>query len=56
MVDRCFRHQHPEAYGRPEVGDPLIPTQLRYGSEEFIPESPPVPEEPMGDPQAVPLA
>lgn len=31
MVNRCFRHQHPEAYDRDEVPEPSIPPNLRHG-------------------------
>ena len=55
MVNRCFRHQHPEAYGRPEMIEASVPTQLRYGVGEAVRESAVIPEEPMGDPDAVPL-
>ena len=33
MIDTCFRHQHPEAYGEIEVPEPLVPVQLRYGHD-----------------------
>jgi hypothetical protein len=56
MVDRCFRHQHPEAYGRPEMTEASVPTQLRYGVGETVRESAVIPEEAMGNPDAVPLA
>ncbi len=55
MMDRCFRHQHPEAYGRPEMVEASVPTQLRYGVGETVRESAVIPEEPMGSPDAVPL-
>ena len=55
MVDRCFRHQHPEAYGRPEMVEASVPTQLGYGVGETVRESAVLPEEPMGNPDAVPL-
>ena len=25
MIDRCFRHQHPEAYGEIEIAEPPLP-------------------------------
>ena len=56
MVDRCFRHQHPEAYGRPEMTEASVPSQLRYGVGETVRESAVIPEEAMGNPDAVPLA
>jgi hypothetical protein len=33
MIDTCFRHQHPEAYGEIEVSEPLVPVRLRYGHD-----------------------
>ena len=27
MVQRCFRHQWPEAYGRPEVSSEFVPSR-----------------------------
>lgn len=56
MINQCFRHQHPEAYGRPEVSDVPLPRDLRYGAEETIPATPILPEEPMGNPGAVEAA
>ena len=32
MVNRCFRTQHPEAYGRPEVAGP--PAEEAMGEPE----------------------
>ena len=55
MVDRCFRHQHPEAYGRTELTDAAVPPHLRYGAGEIYVTAPAIPEEQMGDPEAVPL-
>ncbi|HEV8441759.1 MAG TPA: hypothetical protein VGT40_27030 [Methylomirabilota bacterium] len=55
MLNDCFRHQHPEAYGRAEIGEPVLPRELRYGPGENIPSSPVIPETPMGNPEAVPL-
>jgi hypothetical protein len=55
MINRCFRHQHPEAYGRPEMVEASVPTQLRYGVGETVRESAVIAEEPMGSPDAVPL-
>lgn len=49
MIDLCFRHQHPEAYGAEEVSEPAIPAILRYGSDPLPSPSPHhLPEEPMG--------
>ena len=33
MIDACFRHQHPEAYGELEVSEPSVPAHLRYGHD-----------------------
>jgi hypothetical protein len=52
MVNDCFRHQHPEAYGRPEIGEALLPQELRYGMEEVALPTPALPEMPMGNPEA----
>jgi len=56
MINDCFRHQHPEAYGREEVGAAVVPPTLRYGRDEIgsLP-SEAIPEEEMGRPDAVPL-
>ena len=57
MIADCFRHQHPEAFGRPPVPGAIVPNELRYGRDD-LPVSTPVgiiPEEPMGDPEAAPL-
>lgn len=56
MVNRCFRHQHPEAYDRPATSEPEVPPSLRYGYVEtaWTPQ-PSLEEEPMGNPEAPPL-
>jgi hypothetical protein len=57
MIADCFRHQHPEAFGRPPVSGPVLPIEVRYGRDDMR-QSPPAQslmEEPMGDPNAVPL-
>ena len=57
MIADCFRHQHPEAFGRPPVAGPVLPIEVRYGRDDMR-QSPPtqsVMEEVMGDPNAVPL-
>ena len=57
MIADCFRHQHPEAFGRPPVPGPVLPIEVRYGRDDMR-QSPPsqsVLEEAMGDPNAVPL-
>ena len=33
MINKCFRHQHPEAFGHEEVVEPSVPLELRYGRE-----------------------
>lgn len=55
MVNVCYRHQHPEAYGRPEGVEATIPREVRYGAEETWLPGPALPEEPSGRPDAVPL-
>lgn len=56
MVNACFRHQHPEAFGRDEVPEPPIPAVLREGPGASVSASPPqIAEEPMGHPDARPL-
>jgi hypothetical protein len=57
MINDCFRHQHPEAYGQPAVPEPAIPTHLRYGHDQPIPASRvAIAEEQMGIPGIQPLA
>lgn len=56
MINDCFRHQHPEAYGRPETPEVVLPRELRYGAEEPILPTPALPEMPMGNPEARDLA
>ena len=56
MINDCFRHQHPEAYGQPAVPEPAIPTHLRYGNDQPVAASRiSIAEEPMGVPGAQPL-
>ena len=57
MVDRCFRHQHPEAYGEPEVSEAYVPVRLRYGRDENLvpPSREYLSEGAMGLPEAYPL-
>ncbi len=55
MINDCFRHQHPEAYGRPETSDVVLPRELRYGAEEPILPTPSLPEVPMGNPEVCEL-
>jgi len=56
MINKCFRHQHPEAYGQQEVSEPHVPAYLRYGHDR-LPESSTdhLPEEAVGNPAATPL-
>ena len=57
MIADCFRHQHPEAFGRSPVAAPVLPIEVRYGRDE-APPSPPntfTAEEAMGHPAAVAL-
>lgn len=55
MVNRCFRRQHPEAFGQAEVAEGSVPPELRYGRGDTYTPGPSLAEEPMGDPEAVPL-
>jgi hypothetical protein len=36
MVQRCFRHQHPELYDRREVPEETLPMTLRYGTGGIV--------------------
>ena len=51
MVQTCFRHQHPEAYGRLEAIEPNdVPSTLRYGTgDQYVPEAAVFHEEPIGN-------
>jgi hypothetical protein len=56
MINDCFRHQHPEAYGQAAVPEPAIPTHLRYGNDQPIAASRvAIAEEAMGIPGIQPL-
>lgn len=55
MIRRCYHFQHPEAFGRPAVNEGAIPSTLRYGPGDTIPDGENLPLEPMGHPEAVPL-
>jgi hypothetical protein len=56
MINRCFRHQHPEAYGAAEVAEPPVPMELRYGQERVPePSGTGLAEECLGYPDARPL-
>ena len=52
MVQRCFRHQHPEAYGLPDALEGSIPADCRFGRTDLPPDGEALPEEPMGNPDA----
>jgi len=56
MINKCFRHQPPDAYCNPEVSEPHVPAYLRYGHDR-LPESSTehLPEEAVGNPAATPL-
>jgi hypothetical protein len=53
MINRCFRHQHPEAYGRREIPEPRLPANLHFASDPPVRVHLAVPEATMGDPDAV---
>ncbi len=56
MINTCFRHQHPEAYGDMEVGEPRVPASLRYGQDRLpAPSGEFLAEEVLGYPGAAPL-
>ena len=56
MINDCFRHQHPEAYGGDPVPGGNVPAELRYGRDPmYVSLAFEIPEE-MGDPNAVPLS
>jgi len=48
MINRCYRHQHPEVFDRPAVEPPRLPAGLRYGGEHVPSSRAQVEEEPMG--------
>jgi hypothetical protein len=53
MINDCFRHQHPEAYGREPVPQAGVPWDLQCGRDHLTPSVPSaIPEESMGDPEA----
>ena len=35
MIEACFRHQHPEAFGGEPVPEPPIPTSVLFGNDEL---------------------
>lgn len=56
MVSRCLRHQCPDLLGLGEQPpEAAVPPNLRYGAGDAYPAAPALGEEPMGDPDAVPL-
>jgi hypothetical protein len=56
MINDCFRHQHPEAYGREPVPSAVVPLELRYGRDPmYATMTAELPEESMGNPDAAPL-
>jgi hypothetical protein len=56
MIQDCFRHQHPEAYGGEAVPQTALPWRFVWGRDHMasVPASA-LPEESMGDPDASPL-
>jgi hypothetical protein len=56
MIQDCFRHQHPEAYGREAVPQIALPWRFVCGRDHMasMPASA-LPEESMGNPNAPPL-
>ena len=53
MIRACFRHQHPEDFGRAMVDEGAIPAELRYGTDHVHPSGRVFAEESMGDPDAL---
>ena len=50
MVNRCFRQQHLECYGRDYVPEAAVPGNLRFGYGEDLRETrTAMAEEPMGN-------
>ena len=35
MIAACFRHQHPEAFGRTPVAGPVLPVEVRYARDDM---------------------
>src|SRR5262249_55008240 len=53
MINDCFRHQHPEAYGRDPVPQASVPWDLQCGRDHLVTSgTSTVPEEPQGNPGA----
>jgi hypothetical protein len=56
MINDCFRHQHPEAYGGDPVPQAAVPWELQCGRDHLVASpSSTVPEEPMGHPSVHPI-
>lgn len=54
MINRCFRHQNPDAYGGESIEEPHIPAGLRYGGGD-IPSTPEtLPQQEMGNGEVLP--
>lgn len=56
MIRRCFYHQKPAEFGRPDVDYPFLDPAIFSRGEDlsgiaYVPE---IPEEPMGCPEAQP--
>ena len=49
MINRCFRHQHPECYGREMPPEAEVPASLRWGGDNLAPSSQVTEPEPMGN-------
>lgn len=55
MLRACFRHQHPEEFGREIVDEPYVPPELRYGNDPQKSKGRIIQEQAMGNPDAIPL-
>jgi hypothetical protein len=56
MINDCFRHQHPEAYGRDPVPQGAVPWDLQCGRDHLVTAATStIAEEPMGNPNASPI-
>src|SRR4029453_14748350 len=54
MIRACFRHQHPEDFGRAMVDEGPIPAELRYGTDHVQPSGGVFHEAGMGDDGPIP--
>lgn len=36
MINDCFRHQHPEAYGRSLIPDPMVPQNFEHRRDHLV--------------------